>query len=381
MGTSTLGLFFLDVKKYPRLSLEEEKDTAANKDLAFRNLQNKLLSNPASWKLIFDIWNNVKNNKKASNKLTEEYGNIKFDARILTEQVEGNLSKAQNCVAMKEGNKVPQLIKDAGLSKQIYLNIAVNLVEEFPDIKNYLDWFYYYRDKLVKSNLLLVINFAKDFSIHGVSIEDLIQEGNLGIIRAAEKFDLNRGLKFSTYASWWIRQSFINLVKMQSKTIRLPSHIHNNLTTLKKEQEKFEYKYKREPTSKELSKITAIPAEMIDKLMETRIDPMSLETFVQSGAFKNGRQKQLKDLIGDTVDTEKDIIQGIFKGQMDEIIERILDVEEQLVIRHKFGIDTTEKSLEAIATILGTSKNKIKFILEVALSKLRKEIQGIGNEQ
>lgn len=366
---TVLGNFFEEVKKRPRITPEQEKEFAEKKEEAFLLLQEKLLEIPFTWKQIFILWNKIKKDNKSSNKLMEEYGNVKFQAQELKEKIDSNISQAQNLFEQNKFEQIPFFLSESGLAKSIYFDIAKKLDRK--EINKYLDEFYFYRDKLVESNFLLVINYAKNFTIHGVPFEDLLQEGNLGLIRAAEKFDPSKGWRFSTYATWWIRQFFIGLVKSQSKTIRLPSHIHNSLTKIKKTIEEFEYEYNREPSPKELSYLTKIPIETIERLMEVRMDPISLEAFVQVNGVKAGRQKQLKDLIGDSIDYEKEIHSEINDHRVLDILDKVLEPEEKAVVCLKFGLDGPEMSFENISNLLDLRISTVKYIHNKALDKLR----------
>lgn len=374
--SESLRSFFEDIKSYPRLSTEEEKDIILKKEQAFLFLQDAFLSSSKFCDNILSEWKNTKKNNKSSNKLAEDYGNIRFQAQQLTNQIEINLKKAQNAYLLGDIDNTAKYIKKAGISKTVYINIVNKSTNN--EIKSLLNNFYYYRDLLVKANFLLVINYAKSFNIHGVPFEDLLQEGNLGLIRAAEKFNSSRGEKFSTYATWWIRQSFISLVKKQSKTIRLPSHIHNNLTKLKKAFEKYEFDYNKEPSTKELSQLTGIPVDAVEKLVESRIDPISLETYIQDGSLKNGRQKQLKDMIGDTIDYEQEIFSSIKKTKLLEKMSQILEPEEKIILQMKFGIDTLELSFQDISTKTGLNKSTVKYLYNSALEKLKKGAIELG---
>lgn len=364
-----LSHYFDEIKKYPLLSVTREKEVCLAKEEAFEALRAHVLSYPAAREMILDLWRNAKSNFKATNKLTEEYGNIQFDSKDLTEQIDSNLT-----AALTDSTNPAQYFIRAGLSKSIYIDVAKKLIDSTPDLEPYLAKFLYYRDLLVNSNLLLVINFAKNFQVHGVPLDDIIQEGNLGLLRATEKFDPRRGIKFSTYACWWIRQNLINLVKTQSKTIRLPSHIHNLLTKIKKLHAEYDNNHKREATPQEISMELGIPVSEVIKLSESRIDPMSLETYVRSGSPKSGRQKQLKDLIGDSTDHEHIMSESIFSGEIQVVLKRVLDEREREIVISKFGLGCPELSITAISNNTGLTKTKVSYILEKALEKLRLEV-------
>lgn len=374
---SSLTKYFEEIKSFPRLSKEAEKEVAENKERTFKELQDKLLSYPKAWELIFALWKNVKDNNKSCSKLTEDHGNFRYRAAELASDLERNLIKAHEEFIFGDDSKVPDLIKSSRLSKSIYLDTANKMVSTHPELTDYLNNFYHYRDELVKANFLLVINYAKSFNIHGVPFEDLLQEGNLGLIRAVEKFDPSKGHKFSTYATWWIRQSFIHLVKTQSKTIRLPSHIHNSLTRIKKVTEEFEFNNNREPTISELSELTDIPNRTIEQLIEAKIDPLPLEMYVNPETVGNRGQKeqQIKEFIEDPVDYEKQIFSDINKEKLLNLMEEVLEPEEKLILVLKFGLLEPELTFCAISSRLDLSKQTIKYLYTRALSKLKERAE------
>lgn len=375
-SASSITKYFHEIKSCSRLSKEAEREVADNKERCFLELQDKVLSYPKSWELIFSMWKHVKDNNKSCSKLTEDHGNFRFKAAELASELEKNLSKASEEFLFGDDSQVPNLIKSARLSKSIYLEVANKLVAEYPEIQGYLNSFYQYRDELVKANFKLVINYAKNFNIHGVSFEDLLQEGNLGLIRASEKFDPSKGHKFSTYATWWIRQSFIHLVKTQSKTIRLPSHIHNSLTKLKKVNEEFEFRNNRDATLQELSELTGLSERSIEQLYESRVDPVPLEMFVNEFNGNSGQKvQQVKEFIEDSVDYEERIFDSINKEKLLSIMDAALEPEEKAVLLLRFGIHEPELTFCAISERLDLSKQTIKYLYTRGLLKLKNKVK------
>lgn len=375
-NANSVSKYFHEIKVYPRLSKELEREIADNKERCFTELQDKVLSYPKSWELIFAMWKYVKDNNKSCSKLTEDHGNFRFKAAELASELEKNLSKASEESLFGDDSKVPELIKRARLSKSIYLDVANKLVSDYPDIQNYLNSFYHYRDELIKANFKLVINYAKSFSIHGVPFEDLLQEGNLGLIRASEKFDPSKGHKFSTYATWWIRQSFIHLVKTQSKTIRLPSHIHNSLTKLKKINEDFEFTNNRDATLAELAGLTGLSERVIEQLYESRVDPVPLEMYVNDFSGNSGQKvQQVKEFIEDSVDYEEKIFESINKEKLLSIMDQVLEPEEKAVLLLRFGIHEPELTFCAISARLDLSKQTIKYLYTRGLLKLKNKVK------
>ena len=358
----------------PLLNAADEKRISEIKEFAYRQVQDAFLKHQEGWFLIYEHWQKIKIANRASNKLTEEYGNTNFDASELTIKIETNLTKAFTFInSGKVPNKklVVSLLLKAGLSKRLYLELATKLLTKIEDknLTSCLNTFFTYRDKLVNSNLRLVQNFAKDFPIQGVSIDDLVQEGNCGLVRAAEKFDPSRNLKFSTYAAFWIRQAFIGLVKTQSRTIRLPSHIHNNLTKIKKATEQFRFENNKDPNVKDVAALTGLEVATIQRMVSLKTDTVSLETYV--GSPKTGRQKQLKDLLKDERSLEGGIVVESRREALLTLLETYLAPLEREVVQRKFGLDRKESSFKDICEDLHLKREKVKALFDKGLEKLK----------
>lgn len=356
------------------LSAADEKRIAELKEFAFRQVQQALLQHEIAWRIIHTHWQKIKDSHRASNKLTEEYGNTNFDATELTNKVETNLSKAFTFITKnRKPNKqnIISFILNAGLSKRVYLETAHKVLNQVEDkrLKSCLDTFYKYRDILVNSNVRLVQNFAKDFPIQNVSTEDLVQEANCGLVRAAEKFDPSRNLKFSTYAAFWIRQAFISLVKTQSRTIRLPSPIHNNLTKIKKATEAYRFKNNRDPTMKDVAVATGLDVKVIQRAISLKPYAISLDTYV--GPLWTGQRKQLKDLIRDESKLDDSIAEESRRTAIRVLLETHLLPLEREVIQLKFGIDRAETSFKEICELSGLPREKVKNLFETGMEKLK----------
>ena len=225
-------------------------------------------------------------------------------------------------------------------------------------------------EKLTKANLRFVVSVAKQYQNQGLSLQDLINEGNIGLIKAAQKFDETRGFKFISYAVWWIRQSILQALAEQSRIVRLPLNQVGSVNKINKVLSKFEQENERRPSVAELAEELNIEEDKISEVMRVSGRQVSVDA-----PFQDGEENCLLDVLtnDDAPHTDSPMDKESLCSELDNILSAVLKDREKKVIVMSFGIGCHEKSLEEIGDQLGLTRERVRQIKEKSLRKIKND--------
>ena len=373
-----IDYYFGDLNKYPAMSQTALNDKLslvhANMDAFISSLANR----EEAWPLYVDEWQDVLRSGKRVHKMSVLTGKTQLENMQISNLISKNMRKV--------ADSLTELQPDRHLNEQAIVNCQFSMALHYRVQEKYRlligakdhDYFVKYLDvrkktiielnnEIASANLKLVIKFAKEYQHVGVPLSDLIQEGNIGLMRAIEKFDPSKGLKFTTYAVWWIKQGFLKVIKQNNRLIRIPTHIQETLSRIAKVREAYIEETGTEPSLAMVAEQEGMTEEELETLYNVCMEPISIETVVTGEQYK-----QLKDFIPDTtVDLEADLDAHSLTEEIKKALDAHLTSVEKEVIIHRYGLfGQTVHTLEEIATLMDKSRERIRQLESSAKKKL-----------
>ena len=434
----TLSSYFADIGHIPTLTREEEVWLAKEIEASRGEFCSAIFALPWTARVLLDRWRELRRGQKATGKLSESFGSGSAEIGERVDhcfgKIERLLGRRERLLAegrvdadavARLDRRVGQLLGEADVSMKLLSELRGELVAraagfarieceraDLPgDAKQRrsglaalrrrqraleaelglpaeaverhvrameaaFERLTEFKNRFVWHNLKLVIVVAKDFRNVGIAFSDLIQEGNTGLIRAVEKFEWQRGFKFSTYAVWWIRQALVRAIQNHSRTIRIPSHHQDALRWHGQARERLARRLQRDPTPEEVARAMEVSVERVEELQGLVAEPVSLESDV--GGRDSSKPRKLEDLVEDPdVAPPADELD---RSRLRQVVARSLeplDERERRILRWRFGLDgESDHTLQEIGDRLGLSRERTRQLEARALAKLREGEDG-----
>ena len=265
----------------------------------------------------------------------------------------------------RESDSLDKYLQDIGHEELLTLDEEVELAQRIREGDSKA------LEKLTRANLRFVVSVAKQYQNQGLSLPDLINEGNIGLIKAARKFDETRGFKFISYAVWWIRQSILQAIAEQGRPVRLPLNQVSSVNKINKALNKFEQENERRPSVEEIASSTDLPQEKIEEAIKANTKQVSMDA-----PFKDGEESSLADVLysEDSPSTDAELLKQSLREEMAMALS-VLNERERNVITAFYGIGQAEMTMDEIGKKFGLTRERVRQIRECALRRLRQQTQ------
>ena len=388
-GADLVDTYLKSVGRFPMLKIEEEQEYVRTLEGGKAELKEIALSSPLAIPRVLALGANIKQGfVKAQDVLrfpgewndSYEVEFMRLYNRLKRQVARRDMERAtktlnEMSLSFREIEKM--LKKLAALSKQVERGITVDIEKLGLDESTLVDMASRIeaveakvkeaKDVLVQANMRLVVSIAKKYVNRGLTLLDLIQEGNIGLMKASDRYESGKGTKFSTYSTWWIRQRITRAILDQARTIRLPVHLIEESTRISRIFAKFMREKGREPSPEEISKIMGLSVVRVNEILRAIQEPVSLETPILS------EEKELKDVIIDekAVSPFKTLENNEASNRIEQVLSSLTEREEK-IIRMRFGIGVnSEHTLEEVGKFFNLTRERIRQIEIKALKKLR----------
>ena len=351
--------YFEDIEKYPQLPAPEQNELIEYTRRCWGFMNQHIFLHPQAPALFRVEYEEIRK--------TEDLHNALNDCHLVLAE---NAAKQGDFTASAANLAIIDFPQSAILSVYKKLEFPVHLQEPMKQMFNEAITA---RNKVVNSNLKLVLKFARKLQNYGLPLTDLIQEGNIGLMRAIDKFDASQEVKFSTYAVWWIRKKVMNAIKTSNKLIRVPTHAQEALSRIIRRQDSLAEELQREPTPKELAATEGMTEEQLEHLFTISIDPISLDSKISTA---DDSEKHIKDMIPDpAVNLNEDLDAYKMKYDLARAFDALLTEQEKETVILRYGLfGNVTHTLEEIAQVIGKSREYVRQVEEAAFKKIKTEM-------